>query len=123
VEYGWRVLRALGVSDHFERVIGIETVGLRNKVCRDAYEHVLALLGAQGSECIMVEDAVRNLRPAKALGMATVLVGTDGSGRPLVTGERGGGGDTSVDFVVSDVLEVGQVVQRLLDDVPGASGR
>jgi len=99
-EYGWRVLRALGVADHFEQVIGIERVDLRNKFYRDAYERMLALLGVQGSECIMVEDAVRNLRPAKALGLTTILVDAEP--------------DESVDFVVESVLQVGPVVAGLL---------
>ena len=99
-EYAWRVLRALGVSDRFEQVIGIEDVGLRNKFHRDAYEQALALLGARGPECVMVEDSARNLQPAKALGLTTVLVGA----------EPGEG----VDFVVTNVLQVGQVVRGLL---------
>ena len=102
VEYSERVLQALGVADCFEQVIGIEEVGLRNKPCLDAYEQMLALLGAQGRECIMVEDAARNLQPAKALGMTTVLVGE----------ETGG----CVDFVVESVLEVEQVVKRLMEE-------
>ena len=102
-EYGWRVLRALGVAGHFERVVGIEEVGLRNKPYRDAYERMLTLLGAQGPECILVEDAARNLRPAKALGMTTVLVDAEP--------------DEGVDFVVGNVLEVGQVVSELLEPV------
>lgn len=99
-EYGWRVLRALGVAGHFERVVGIEEVGLRNKPYHDAYETMLALLGARGPECILVEDAARNLRPAKALGMTTVLVDA--------------GTDEGVDFAVGSVLEVGQVVGNSL---------
>jgi len=98
-EYAWRVLRALGVAGHFEQVIGIEEVGLRNKASRDGYECTLALLGAEGAECIMVEDIVPNLRPAKAVGLTTVLVGAEY--------------DESVDFVVGSVLEVGQVVNEL----------
>jgi putative hydrolase of the HAD superfamily len=98
-EYAWRVLGALGVADCFEQVIGIEEVGLRNKASRDGYECTLALLGAEGDECIMVEDIVSNLRPAKALGLTTVLVGTES--------------DESVDFVVGGVLEVAQVVNGL----------
>ncbi len=99
-EYGWRVLRALGVAGHFERVIGIEEVGLRNKPYRDACEQMLALLGAQGPECILVEDSARNLQPAKALGLTTVLVDAEP--------------DEGVDFVVGNVLEVGWVVSELL---------
>jgi putative hydrolase of the HAD superfamily len=101
-EYARRVLGVLGVSDHFEDVIGIEDVGLLNKPYQEAYERVLVRLDAWGPECIMVEDSARNLNPAKALGMTTVLVDS----MP----------DWSVDFVVKDVLQVGQVVSNLLEE-------
>jgi putative hydrolase of the HAD superfamily len=101
-EYARRVLGVLGVSDHFEEVIGIEDVGLLNKPYQEAYERVLVRLDAWGPECIMVEDCARNLRPAKMLGMTTVLV----NALP----------DWSVDYVVGDVLQVGQVVSKLLAD-------
>jgi putative hydrolase of the HAD superfamily len=116
-EYGWRVLRVLGVSDRFEQLIGIEEVGLRNKPYPDALEQALELLGAQGTECIMVEDSVRNLGPAKALGLTTVLVdaadasGLSGHAACQGLGETHG---TSVDFVVGSVLDVGRVVSHLL---------
>ena len=127
-EYGQRVLRVLGVPDRFEQVIGIERVGLRNKSNPDAYEQVLALLNAQGCECIMVEDWVRNLRQAKALGLTTVLVDADGlATRSSVSRPNSmqsppvpleiqlhKAPDQYVDFVVGDVLEVEQVVSRLL---------
>jgi len=100
LEYGRRVLRVLGVADRFEQLIGIEEVGLRSKVYRDAYERVLARLGARGDECIMVEDTAHNLRPAKALGLTTVLVDAEA--------------DENVDFVVGRVLEVGDLVNALL---------
>jgi putative hydrolase of the HAD superfamily len=106
--HGWRVLRALKVADRFEQVIGIEEVGLRNKASTDAYERMLALLGARGPECIMIEDTVRNLRPAKALGLTTVLVSSDGSAEPH------GVPDRDVDFLVESVLEVGEIVSGLL---------
>jgi len=99
-KYAWRVLRALGVANRFERVIGIEEVGLRNKPYLDAYEQVLALLGARGTECIMVEDSARNLRPARALGLTTILVGA--------------APDEHAEYVVESVLEVGQVVAQIL---------
>jgi putative hydrolase of the HAD superfamily len=100
-EYARRVLGVLGVTEHFEVVVGIEDVGLLNKPHQEAYERVLVRLDAWGPECIMVEDSARNLNPAKALGMTTVLV----DALP----------DWSVDFVVKDVLQVGQVVKELLD--------
>jgi putative hydrolase of the HAD superfamily len=116
-EYSWRVLSALGVSDCFERVIGIDDVGLRNKIYRDAYECALALLGARGPECIMVEDSARNLQAAKALGLTTILVGQDGSTEPSARTEE------SVDFFLDDVLDVGAVVQDLCNAKAGRTPR
>ncbi len=100
--YARRVLGVLGVLEHFEDVVGIEDVELLNKPYQEAYERVLVRLDAWGPECIMVEDSARNLRPAKALGMTTVLVNAPP--------------DWSVDFVVGDVLQVGQVVNKLLEE-------
>jgi putative hydrolase of the HAD superfamily len=112
-EHGWRVLRALEVAERFEQVIGIEEVGLRNKVHREAYEQALALLGVEGRSCIMVDDTVHNLRPAKALGLTTVLVDADGS-TERSRHRQAEFSDDGVDFVVRDVLQVGQVVDALL---------
>jgi len=107
-EYSWRVLQTLGVSEYFSHVVSIEVVGLRNKLYRDAYEHALSLIDARGEECIMVEDSARNLLAAKELGMVTVLVGKDGVGGEQTVVA------SSVDFVVDNVVDVGQVVHRIL---------
>jgi hypothetical protein len=50
----------------------------------------------------MVEDTARNLRPAKALGMATVLVD------PVDGADREG-----VDYVVERAADVARVVDEL----------
>jgi putative hydrolase of the HAD superfamily len=98
--HGCRVLQALGVLEQFERIIGIEEVGLRNKFNREAYAGMLSLLETEGPGCIMVEDSARNLRPAKELGLTTILVDAEA--------------DEHVDFAVRSVLDVGAVVDRLL---------
>jgi putative hydrolase of the HAD superfamily len=107
-EYSWRVLEVLGITAHFERVISIEDVSLRNKLYRDAYLQALSLMGAQGDECVMVEDSARNLQAAKALGMTTMLLSQDGAQGPT------GAAHQSVDFIIDDVLQVGQLVQNLM---------
>ncbi|MGD2144885.1 MAG: pyrimidine 5'-nucleotidase [Anaerolineae bacterium] len=107
-EHGRRVLRSLGITDQFERVIGIEDVDLCNKLNRGAYERMLGLLAAKGPECMMVEDSPRNLRPAKALGMTTILLAPKEGGRLVEVG------DECVDFAVDDVLDVGPLVDQLL---------
>jgi putative hydrolase of the HAD superfamily len=113
-EYGERVLERLGVLGQFERVIGIREVGLRNKPYRDAYERLLGLLGAAGPECVMIEDSARNLRPAKALGMTTVLVRPPGAPQRFSDlADLNGEHDEVVDYVVGSVLEVGPLLARL----------
>ncbi len=106
--HGRRVLRALGAHEQFERIIGIEEVGLHNKFNRKAYERMLALLEAAGPECVMVEDSPRNLPPAKAIGLTTILVGDrQRTGRVDVA-------EGCIDFAVESVLEVERVIDQLL---------
>ncbi len=100
-EYAWRVLRALGVMDCFEQVVGIEEVGLRNKLHRDAYERMLRQLRVPASACIMVEDSARNLKPASELGMTTILIDAEP--------------DEGVDFVIHNLMELEEIVLRLLE--------
>lgn len=115
--HGRRVLQALGVSEQFERIIGIEEVGLCNKFNHEAFERMLELLRASGPECVMVEDSPRNLPPAKAIGMTTILIG--GDERP----ERVEVDEACIDFVVESVLEVERVVEEILQSAPdGTSG-
>lgn len=116
-EHGLRVLRRLGVADQFEQVIGIQDVGLYNKISSEAYERMLALLDGEAGACIMVEDTPRNLPAAKALGMTTILVGADEDR------ELGDVPDHCIDFTVDTVLEVGVLVDQILDaDERGEDG-
>lgn len=106
--HGRRVLRALGVCEMFERIIGIEEVRMHSKINREAYERMLRLLDATGLKCVMVDDSPRNLPPAKAIGMTTILVGDRREA------ERFEGAEDRIDFAVESVLEVERVVDQLL---------
>jgi len=70
-----RVVDALGIRDHFDEIIDVTDTGYVSKPAPHIYPNVLDMLGAAGPECILVEDSVRNLHPAKDLGITTVLVG------------------------------------------------
>jgi len=73
-----RVLNALGVRDCFEGIIDIRALGYACKPVEDAYHRALALAGETvPGHCILFDDSPRNLAPAKALGIYTVLVGHD----------------------------------------------
>lgn len=100
-EHARQVLRCLGIEHHFHRIVDLRATNYVNKPQPRAYQCVLDILGARPEECLMVEDSVRNLRPAKEMGMVTVLV-------------NGSGGD-GVDFAIDNVTQVGEVFRRIQD--------
>ncbi|MDX9716550.1 pyrimidine 5'-nucleotidase [Thauera sp. AutoDN2] len=73
--YAEAVLRIMGIHRLFEDVIGIEDLGYQPKPGIRAYRTLLHRQRLRGTQCIMLEDSVVNLRTAKRLGMRTVLVG------------------------------------------------
>jgi putative hydrolase of the HAD superfamily len=100
-DHAHRVLRFLGVEHHFNCIVDLRATNYVNKPQPGAYQCVLDTLGARPEECLIVEDSVHNLRPAKELGMVTVLVnGSEGDG---------------VDFVIDDVTQVGKVLRQIQD--------
>ena len=96
-----RVLAHLGVARHFDTIVDIEALGYQCKPEPAAYARALAILGAEAAECIYADDSVRNLIPARALGMTTVLVGLHGA--------------NGVDFAIPSILG--------LEGVLAATGR
>ena len=69
-----RVLNALGVADCFDQIVDIYTIAPYSKPQPEAFE--IALKVAQVTDphdCIMIDDAVRNLTVAHSMGLFTVL--------------------------------------------------
>jgi putative hydrolase of the HAD superfamily len=98
-EHAEAVLKVLGVARHFERIVDVRDMGFESKPQPAAYRRICQMLGRRPEECLLVEDNVRNLLPAKELGMVTVLVGEDGV-------EAGKG----VDYVIPRVEEITEVI-------------
>ncbi len=73
-DYARRVVEALGVADRIDGIFDIRWMECQGKPHPSAYRRVLRALGVPGRWCALVDDSVRNLRPARALGMTTVLV-------------------------------------------------
>ena len=90
-DHARRVLERLGVSRHFSHIVDIRVLEWINKPDQRAYLRAMELISALPEECLFADDAVRNLIPARGLGMLTVLVGGDGESEgahyqiPLVT--------------------------------------
>jgi putative hydrolase of the HAD superfamily len=100
IEQAERVLRYLNIHDCFEHVIDIRAVNFVNKPHPQAYEIALNRFGVKPQETIFVEDMAMNTKPAKAMGLTTILV----DHAPT----------EDADFVVPTVLDVADVVTQLM---------
>ncbi len=78
-DYARRVLRVIGIERHFQKIFDINFIEYESKPAASAYQKVLAALNARGEECLMIDDAARNLAPAQALGIKTVLLNGRGN--------------------------------------------
>ena len=94
-DYAGRVLDRLGVTDCFDGVFTIEDADLTPKPAPSTFRHVIERYGFEPRQAAFFEDTPRNLEPAKALGMTTILIG-DGHGKPL--------GD-HIDHIAPDLLD------------------
>ena len=74
VPYALRILDRLGLRDSFEAIHDIHAMDLMPKPHASAYAGVCARFGIDPNESLFVDDMVRNLAPAKAIGMTTVWV-------------------------------------------------
>jgi putative hydrolase of the HAD superfamily len=98
-----RVLECLGVARHFTRIVDIHALDFVNKPEPGAYTRALELIGAQAAECVFVDDSRRNLLPARALGMLTVLVG-----------QARGPAPDGVDYAIPTVLGLERILAGLI---------
>jgi putative hydrolase of the HAD superfamily len=74
--YAEKVLDRLGVADQFEAIFDIHAAELEPKPKQAVYDKFIADHGIDPNRAVMFEDMARNLKPAHALGMATVWVNT-----------------------------------------------
>jgi len=100
-EHAEAVLAVLGIRRHFAQIVDVRDMDYESKPQPTAYRRICELLNVQPNECLLVEDNVRNLQPAKLLGMTTVLVG-DVSHRL----------DQCVDYAIPCIEDMGQVLGR-----------
>ena len=97
--YARRVLEAIGVDAHFDDLHDIHASELRPKPDPHGYALLCERFGIDPAHALLVDDMAANLKPAKALGMTTVLV-DNGS-------ERGSHGaeDSFIDHRITGVAE------------------
>lgn len=98
-EHAEKILTLLGIRRHIARIVDVRDLGYESKPQPAAYQRICLILGVRPEECMLVEDNVRNLQPAKALGMTTVLVDGDTP-------------DDSVDFAIERIEDIGRVFKN-----------
>jgi putative hydrolase of the HAD superfamily len=106
-DYAWKVLQRLGIAAEVDHLHDIFAADLTPKPEVHGYRKLLDQFEIDPTKALMVEDMVRNLAPAKQLGMTTVWV-DNGS-------ERGNHGfeESIVDVRVTDV---GEWLETILGD-------
>lgn len=98
-----RVLTRLGIQSHFETIVDIRAMNFLNKPDPQAYAALFNAIAVPASQCVFVEDSLRNLRPAKALGMTTILIG------------NGPEPDEAVDYQAKTILEAGTIIRSIIE--------
>jgi putative hydrolase of the HAD superfamily len=105
--YARRVLEAIGVQHHFDDLHDIHASKLRPKPDPHGYGLLCKRFGIDPKFAILADDMVKNLVPAKALGMTTVWVdnGSEQAGRDY--------DGVVVDFRTTDI---GEWLESILGD-------
>jgi len=94
--YAGRVLERLGLSESFAGIHDVHACGYVPKPHPDAYAGMCAAFGITPAESLFADDMARNLKPAHAIGMATLWI-DNGS-------EQGADADRSfIDFTTGDL--------------------
>ncbi len=78
VAHAERVMTQLGVAQHFDDIFDIVAAEYVPKPNPQIYPTMLARFGLKAEKAAFFEDMARNLTPAHALGMTTVLVKENG---------------------------------------------
>mmetsp|Transcript_27874 Transcript_27874/g.67522 ORF Transcript_27874/g.67522 Transcript_27874/m.67522 type:complete len:259 (+) Transcript_27874:164-940(+) len=119
--YVSKALQSLGLWEIFgnERLFCVDDVLPYCKPEKEAFQIVFDKLGMESpEECIMVEDSMKNIREAKALGMKTVLItGKKEDGR-ILPEDRPEGNDPAVDCSMATIEEFQNRLPGLWSDPP-----
>lgn len=95
--YALKILDRLGLGGSFEGVHDIHAMALVPKPDPRAYRSLCDAFAIEPTETLFVEDLARNLKPAKAIGMATVWVDNGSEQAP------GDDDRAYIDYRVTDV--------------------
>jgi putative hydrolase of the HAD superfamily len=74
-DHAERVLAKLGVADLFEDIFHIASADYLPKPAVSTFDKMAKAFGLTPKSAVFFEDSERNLEPAAAMGMTTVMVG------------------------------------------------
>ncbi|HVO03735.1 MAG TPA: pyrimidine 5'-nucleotidase [Candidatus Cybelea sp.] len=74
VAHARNVMERLGIARHFPDIFDIAAADYAPKPDPASYERLIARYGIEPARAAMIDDMPRNLAPAAALGMTTILV-------------------------------------------------
>ena len=98
-----RVLNRLNIRDLFDGIIDVTLMDFTNKPDPLAYSYAVKIAGNPSPlNCVFFEDNLRNLLPAKELGMKTVLVGNT---------------SFEADFSIPTIYEVKNIIDKINEQV------
>ena len=93
-----KVLNQLGIKDNFKSIYSIETCNYIPKPSQEAYDMIIKTEQISIDKSIMFEDTLWNLKTAKKLGMATVLIS---SKNDLLENNK----NDYIDYHITDLVE------------------
>jgi putative hydrolase of the HAD superfamily len=97
-----RVLRCLGIQEHFSEIFDITFTGYSPKPEARAYRCVLEAISRDPEEVVFVDDLQHNLVAAGRIGMTTVLVHEEASRME------------GIDYAVSDLAGLAELFRSIL---------
>lgn len=98
--------RRFGLEELLEHAIVSAEVGL-SKPDPAIYQYTLRRLGCAGGDCVFIDDRPRNLRPAAAAGIRTILFARDGAA-----------GDVAFDAVVRSHDQLPAAIAAIFQEYP-----
>ena len=95
------VLGALGISDCFSGIVDLIAMKFQVKPRLESYQTALKLAGESDPTCcVLFDDLIQNLLPAKKLGFTTSLVGENGK-------------PDGVDFYLDSIHQIQNIMPQL----------
>ncbi len=99
--YALRVLKKLGIEKFFldKDILDIYALRFNNKPQEKAYNILVNYINTDPEKVIIADDYEHNLKPAKELGMTTVLVGNEDNGKYQY-----------VDYYINKITEIEKIL-------------